>query len=126
MNSSVAACRVVSVNPKKILDPLVGFVDLVPMLRSSQHNLAAGEDKEDDFRVLHPEYQAREQFWLVAAVLGTLFDSLTQKSLKLDGEADVVGANNVLNGELRELHFLVTDLFELLCIGERGGFTIIL
>ena len=126
MNSSVAACRVVSVNPKKILDPLVGFVDLVPVLRSSQHNLAAGEDKKDDLRILHPEYQAREQFWLVAAVLGTLLDSLAQESLKLDGKANVVGADNILDGELRELHFLVTDLLELLCIGERGGFTIIL
>ena len=126
MNSSVAACRVISVNPKKILDPLVGFVDLIPMLRSSQDNLAAGEDEEYDLRVLHPEYQAREQFWLVAAVLGTLLDSLAQESLKLDGEADVVGADNVLDGKLRKLHFFVTDLLELLCIGECGRFTIIL
>lgn len=90
MNSSTAACGMVSVNPKQILDPLVGIVDFLSMLRTSQHNLTAGEDQQNDFWVLHPENEAREQFWLVAAVLGTLFDSLTQESLKLDCEADIV------------------------------------
>ena len=45
INSSAAACCMVSVNPKEILDPLVGIVDFLSMLRTCQHNLTAGEDQ---------------------------------------------------------------------------------
>ena len=90
-----------------------GFINLLPDLRSSQHNLPADEDEENNPRFDHPNNnktvitgrywysfspvdEAREQLRLVAGELRVG----ENETLQPDGELDVARPDHVLDLEI--------------------------
>ena len=75
-----------------------GSIDLVSHFGACQHDLAADEDQQDNFRLNHAINEAREEFRLVGAEVVMA----RGKSLQANGELDVARTNNVLNLKIRE------------------------
>jgi len=81
------------------VDELEGLVDLLTDLGTSEDDLARYENQEDNSRLHHTVDETREQLRLVrreSVMAGC-------KTLETNGEADVAGADNVLNLEVGEL-----------------------
>ena len=78
------------------VDELESLVDLFTNLRTSQDNLAADEDEQDDLGLHHAVDETREKLRLV----GRESVMARRKTLQANGELDVAGANDVLDLEI--------------------------
>lgn len=81
------------------VNELKGLVDLLTDLGTSKDDLARHEDQEDNSRLHHTVDETREQLRLV----GRESVMARCKTLETNGEANVAGADNVLNLEVGEL-----------------------
>lgn len=102
-------------------DILVRLVNLLPLLRSRQHDLTRRENKQHELRLRHPEDQAREHFWLVSRKLVRVF----AKRLQFYQEAHVVRSDDVLNRKAAQSHVLNSNLhygLRVLFAGRFGHF----
>ena len=81
------------------VDHLEGLVDLLSDLGTSENDLAADEDQEDDLRLDHTVDKTREQLGLVRAEVVMA----RSQTLETNRELDVAAADNVLDLEVREL-----------------------
>ena len=78
------------------VNELKGLVDLLTDLGTSKDDLARHEDQEDNSRLHHTVDETREQLRLV----GRESVMARCKTLETNGEANVAGADNVLNLEV--------------------------
>jgi hypothetical protein len=78
------------------VNELKGLVDLLTDLGTSKDDLARYEDQEDNSRLHHTVDETREQLRLV----GRESVMARCKTLETNGEANVAGADNVLNLEV--------------------------
>lgn len=78
------------------VDELESLVDLLTDLGTSQDNLAADEDEQDNLGLHHAVDETGEQLRLV----GRESVMARGKSFQANGELDVAGANDVLNLEV--------------------------
>lgn len=78
------------------VDELKRLVDFFSDLGTSQNDLAAHEDQQNDLGLHHAVDETREEFGLIRR------ESVMArgKALQANGELDVAGANNVLNLEV--------------------------
>ena len=84
---------------KRWVDRFEGLVDFLSHFRTSEDNLAAHKDQQDNLGLDHSVDETREQLRLVGAEVVVL----GRQTLQTDGELDVARANNVLNLEVGEL-----------------------
>lgn len=115
---------IVSVNVKQVSNSMVGVIDFLSSFCSSQYNLAACKDQQDNLGLVHSEDETWEELRLVTAIFLTRLYCLAQQSLKLNCETNVMRANYILNGKISESHFFVANLLQLLCICLRCQFAI--
>lgn len=78
------------------VDELESLVNLLTDFGTSEDDLAADEDEQDDLRLHHAVDETREQLRLV----GRESVMARGKSLQANGELDVARANNVLDLEI--------------------------
>lgn len=103
------------------VDQLESLVDLLADFSTSQDNLAADENQENDLGLHHAIDQTREQLRLVGAEVVVT----RGQSLQTDGELDVAGADDILDLEIGKLG-VETKLLDNTRILARGQLGIIL
>ncbi len=84
---------------KRRIDRFEGLVDLLSHFGTSQNNLAADEDQQNDLGFDHSVDKTREQLRLIRAEVMML----GRKPLQANGKLDVARANNILDLEVGEL-----------------------
>ncbi|KAB8339080.1 hypothetical protein FH972_022016 [Carpinus fangiana] len=94
---------------------LEGLVDLLADLGTSEDDLAADEDEENNLRFHHAVDEAREQLRLVRAEVivphGQAFET--------DGEADITRSDDILDLEVRELGIEAQFLYDTRILARR-------
>ncbi len=81
------------------MDHLEGLVDLITESGSSEDNLPADKDQQDNLGLDHAVDQAREQLGLVGAEVAVA----SGHTLEADGKADIARSDNILDLEGGEL-----------------------
>jgi len=84
---------------KRGVDQLEGLINLFSDLGTSQDDLAAHEDKQDNLGLDHAVDETREQLRLIGAEVVML----RRKTFQTDRELDVARADDVLDLEIGEL-----------------------
>lgn len=81
------------------VDHFKGLVNLLTNFGTSQDDLAADEDQQDNLGLNHSVNETREQLGLVGAEIVMA----RRKTFQTNGELDVARADNVLDLEVGEL-----------------------
>lgn len=100
---------------------LESLIDLLADLGTSENDLAADEDEQDNLGLDHAVNQAREQLRFVRAEVVML----RSKAFKSDGKLDIARSHNVLDLEVGELG-IESELLNDTSILARGKLGVVL
>lgn len=102
------------------VDRLECLIDFFANFRTSEDDLPADEDQQNDLRFVHAVDKTGEQFGLVGAEVVMA----ASQSFEADGELDVARANDILNLEVREFG-IEPEFLDDASVFTRGKFGIV-